>query len=553
MATFEDPHSSSFDSALTEWARAIHPEHVIRDDRSLRSAATATFASGNRVRAILRPENREQVQECVRIANRFSVPLYPVSGGKNWGYGSRAPSFDGAVLLDLGRLNRILDFSEDLAYVTLEPGVTQGQLYAFLQERKSRLWMDASGASPAASVIGNTVERGFGHTPYGDHFAHSCGLEVVLPGGDVIGTGFARFPDASAGPLYRWGVGPTLDGLFSQSNFGIITRMTVWLMPAPEDFQAFFFRCDDEDGLGQVVEALRPLRLSGTLRSTVHIGNDHKVLSGLRQYPWDEMRGVTPLSREVMAQFRRELNFGYWNGSGGLYGTKAQVAEARRLLRRALKGKVGKLQFLNDRMLRLAATFAKPYSLIAGWDLSRTLELLMPVYGLMKGIPTEQPVASTYWRKKTPPPADMDPDRDGCGLLWCSPIAPAEAGHARRLTSLASGILGAHGFEPQMSLSMVNERTLACVISISYDRAVPNEDERAMVCHKELVRRMAESGYYLYRLGVHSMEGLYARGNEATLLQAMKKLLDPNGVMAPGRYEPSGGDSKPPLTSSIGT
>ena len=141
-------------------------------------------------------------------------------------------------------MNRILDFSEDLAYVTIEPGVTQAQLFAFLREQRSKLWMDATGASPECSLIGNAVESGFGHTPYGDHFANSCGLEVVLPNGEVIDTGFARFPGAHAAPAYRWGVGPSLDGMFSQSNFGIVTRMTQWLMPAPEYFQAYYFRCD---------------------------------------------------------------------------------------------------------------------------------------------------------------------------------------------------------------------------------------------------------------------------------------------------------------------
>ena len=97
-------------------------------------------------------------------------------------------------------------------------------------------------------------------------------------------------------------------------------------------------------------------------------------------------------------------------------------------MRQALKGKVVRLQFLDDRMLRLASRFAKPYQLLTGWDLRRTLELVRPVYGLLKGVPTSQPLASCYWRKKTPPPAQMDPDRDGCGLLWCAPVAPMEGG-----------------------------------------------------------------------------------------------------------------------------
>ncbi len=155
-------------------------------------------------------------------------------------------------LLDLGRLNRILDFDEALAYVTVEPGVTQRQLFEFLQERGSRLWMDATGASPECSIIGNTMERGFGHTPMGEHCNHVCGFEVILPTGDRLETGFARFTGATTAPLNRWAVGPSLDGLFSQSNFGIVTRMSVWLMPAPEYFEAYFFQCDDENGLARL-------------------------------------------------------------------------------------------------------------------------------------------------------------------------------------------------------------------------------------------------------------------------------------------------------------
>src|SRR5581483_8772680 len=289
---------------------------------------------------------------------------------------------------------------------------------------------------------------GFGHTPYADHFSHCCGLEVVLPDGRVIDTGFARFPGAHAAVTYRCGVGPVLDGLFSQSNFGIVTRMTIWLMPAPEYFQAYYFRSSTHEGLGPIIDALRPLRMSGVIRSSSHIGNDYKVLSALQQYPWQRTGGQTPLAEPLMREFRRELKIGAWNGSGALYGTKAQVAEARRLLRAALKGKAERLEFLDDRKLALASRFAGIYQKLSGWDLKRTLAVLKPVYGLMKGIPTDHPLYSTYWRKRTPPPADMHPDRDGCGLLWCSPIAPNTGGDALRVTALAQERILSHGFEP---------------------------------------------------------------------------------------------------------
>src|SRR5579872_6623408 len=369
--------------ALQEWSAVLGPTNVVTESAALRSAETGTFATSQSIPAILRPANRSEVQECLRIANRFGVPLYPISSGRNWGYGSRVPASDGCALLDLGRMNRIVDFNERLAYVTVEPGVTQAQLFAFLEERGSKLWMDATGASPQCSLIGNAVERGFGHTPYGDHFAHSCGLEVVLPEGTVIETGFARFPSAHAAPLYRWGVGPSLDGLFSQSNLGIVTRMTVWLMPAPEYFQAYFFKSPSAEGLPGIIDALRPLRMSGTIRSASHIANDYKVLSALEQYPWKETSNQTPLRGPVLDDIRRKLKIGAWNGSGALYGTRAQVREARRLLRAALKGKATELVFLDDRKLELASRFAGVYARVSGWDLTRTLAVLRPVYGLM--------------------------------------------------------------------------------------------------------------------------------------------------------------------------
>jgi 4-cresol dehydrogenase (hydroxylating) flavoprotein subunit len=524
-------------SVLEQWARIVGAEHVVTDARELRAAETGTYATSHRVPAIVRPADCAQVQECMRAANRGGVSVYPISSGKNWGYGSRVPASDGCVLLDLGRMNRIVDFSEELAYVTVEPGVTQAHLYDFLQERRSRLWMDATGASPDCSLIGNAVERGFGHTPYGDHFANACGLQVVLPDGDVIDTGFSRFPSAQAGPLFRSGVGPALDGLFSQSNFGIVTRMTVWLMPPPEYFQAYYFRTESSEGLVGLIDALRPLRLNGTIRSASHIANDYKLLSALQQYPWQATGGRTPLPGSLLEQLRKELKIGVWNGSGALYGTKAQVREARRLLRLALGGKASRLQFMDDRKLRFASAFAKVHQLGSGWNLARMLAVLKPVYGLMKGIPTEHPLASTYWRKQTAPPLRMDPDRDGCGLLWCSPVAPNDGFHAQQLTGLATELLLRHGFEPMISITVLTDRTLSCVISISYDREVPGEDERAMTCYQDLAGELARMGYYSYRLSVGLMSATMGQpGPYTDLLRKIKETLDPAGILAPGRY-----------------
>ena len=267
------------------------------------------------------------------------------------------------------------------------------------------------------------------------------------------------------------------------------------------------------------------------------MGNDYKVLAGMQQYPWKETGGSTPLAPDQMGGFRRRLNFGAWNGSGGLYGTRAQVSEARRLLRRALAGKVSRLQFLDDRRLALASRFSGLFGLIARWDLSRALELVRPLYGLLKGQPSDRMLASAYWRKRTPPPERMDPDRDRCGLLWCSPVAPAAGGHARLLATLSSQVLLRHGFEPMLSITLITERALVCVISITYDRETPGEDERAMACYADLQRQLSAKGYVSYRLGIQSMGEMNAQGAYGRLLEAVKQAADPAGILAPGRYE----------------
>ncbi len=521
---------------LHEFEQVLGADSVSWNPQELEAGERSTFATNQKVPLILRPKDRDGVVAALRTANRVGLPVYPISSGMNWGYGSRVPVASGCALLDLGRLNRILELNEELGYVTLEPGVTQQALFDFLRQRKSNLWMDATGSSPNCSLIGNAAERGFGHTPYSDHSAQMCGLEVVLPSGEVVETGFSGLPGAKAGPVYKAGVGPSLDGIFAQSNYGVITRATIWLMPAPAYFQAFFFQVAEADKLSGFIEALRPLRLNGTLRSAVHIGNDYKVLGGIQQFPWEE---PAPLTRERMAVLRKKLKIASWSGSGALYGTRRQVAESRRLLREALRGKVNRLQFLDDRTIRLASKFQRPYRLATGLDLSRTLALLKPVYGLLRGIPTPETLSSAYWRKKMPVPADPNPDRDGCGLLWAAPVALLSGSEAANLVKLAETILLAHGFEPMISLTLLTERSLAAIISISYDRAIPGEDEKAMQCYRELEQNLYQHGFYPYRLSIASMALQSERQSYSDLLRTLKGALDPNGILAPGRYVPA--------------
>jgi 4-cresol dehydrogenase (hydroxylating) flavoprotein subunit len=68
-------------AAMLQWESVLGAENLITQDERLRAAATATFSVDRQIPAILRPANREQVQECLRIATKFGIPVYPVSSG----------------------------------------------------------------------------------------------------------------------------------------------------------------------------------------------------------------------------------------------------------------------------------------------------------------------------------------------------------------------------------------------------------------------------------------------------------------------------------------
>ncbi len=515
---------------------AVGEANVITDLSTLQSYQTATFRTDRTILAIVRPENREEVQHCLKIANQFKTPVYPISTGLNTGYGSRVPTADNCVIIEMKRMNRITDFNEELAYVTLEPGVTQQQLYDYLQQKKSKLWMDVTGSYVNHSIIGNIAERGSGHTPYGDHFANVCGMEIVLPQGDCIHTGFGRFANAKAAKVNRWGVGPYIDGLFTQSNLGIITELTLWLMPAPDYFQSFYFSVDSHEQLGKVIDLLRPLRLDGTINSAMHIANDYKVLGAIQRYPWKKTAGKAPLDKIILYELGKTWEFGAWNASGALYGSKQEVALARKKIKKQLRGKVKKLRFLDDKMLKFAETMQKPYRWVTGMNLPEMLKLLKPLYGMTKGIPTDAMIPSVYWRKKEIP-EQMNPEQDNCGLMWLPPIAPSEGKHALELWHIIESTFAHYSFEPAVTMTLLTERSMDCIIAISYDRDISGEDERALACHDELLKKLTDAGYFPYRLGIQSLNKLPSPEESSDrLLKTLKAAFDPNNILSPGRY-----------------
>lgn len=531
---------ASFNEALAEWTAALGPAAVDVTDPSLDRSARTTGSKSYRPLAILCPASTEQVQKALQIATKHCIGVHPISRGKNWGYGDGCPLGPDQVIIDLGKMNRILEVDSEFCYAVIEPGVTQEQLYQHLQNNKLGLWMDSSGAGREASLVGNILERGFGHTRYGDRFLHTCGMEVVLGDGRVLNTGFGHYENAKAHRTYRYGVGPFLDGIFSQSNFGVVTKMGIWLMPAPEDFCAFFFSGQNESDLPGIIDALAPLRLQGVLQSTVHVANDLRAISGRMGYPWDRAGGVTPLPAELRAKLRRESMMSAWNGCGALYGTKETVAAARKVVGRALKSFNPK--FITDRTLQTAAKLQRALSWTNwGRRMGERLEVVAPVYGLLKGIPTDEPLRGAAWRVRKPAPSKTtDPLDCHAGLMWIAPTLPTNGRAAQDLMRLLEPIYNKHGFETLVTFTLITERALCCVTNVAFDRREADEAVRAKACYEELSDALLGEGYIFYRSGPRGMAKLTAEPSTFwDVAGQIKSVLDPAGIISPGKYLPA--------------
>ena len=158
---------STFKQALAEFEQVVGADWVFTSDADvdLYRDAYSPFAGEPEelvASSAVAPTSTEQVQQIVRIANRYRVPLYTISTGKNLGYGGSAPTLSGSVVLDLKRMNRILEVNEANAYALVEPGVSYFDLYRYITERKLKVWIDCP--DPGwGSVLGNAIDRGGGY------------------------------------------------------------------------------------------------------------------------------------------------------------------------------------------------------------------------------------------------------------------------------------------------------------------------------------------------------------------------------------------------------
>lgn len=211
---------------VREIASVVGRDHITTAEEDLLCYAYDATNRRYRPDAVVFPENTNEVSAIMRIACSSRVPVVPRGAGTGMSGGALAVA--GGLVMVMTRLNRILSIDEDNLIAVAEPGVITARFQEAVEERGLFYPPDPSSAS-SSTLGGNVAECAGGPraVKYGVTRDYVLGLEVVLPTGDVIGTGVQTAKGVVGYDTTRLIVG-------SEGTLGIITKIILRLLALPE-------------------------------------------------------------------------------------------------------------------------------------------------------------------------------------------------------------------------------------------------------------------------------------------------------------------------------
>lgn len=175
---------------------------------------------------VVKVENAQQISQIMKLANEYHFPVVPRGAGT--GLSGGAVPVLGGVVLSLEKMNRVLEIDEENMMVVTEPGVITGVLQQEV-EKKGLFYPPDPASLDSCFIGGNLAECAGGAraVKYGVTKDYVCGIEVVLPNGDIISLG---------GKLLKNVVGYDLINLIvgSEGTLAIITKIILKLLPLPK-------------------------------------------------------------------------------------------------------------------------------------------------------------------------------------------------------------------------------------------------------------------------------------------------------------------------------
>lgn len=175
--------------------------------------------------AVVRATTAEQISKLMKFANEKRIPITPRGAG--YGLSGGAVPVCGGIVLSLEKMDRILEIDKKNLMVTVEPGVITGKIHEAV-ESKGLFYPPDPASLDSCSIGGNIAECAGGPRAikYGVTKDYVCGLEAVLPSGEIIQLG---------GKLVKNVTGYDLIGLLvgSEGTLAIITKIILRLIPLP--------------------------------------------------------------------------------------------------------------------------------------------------------------------------------------------------------------------------------------------------------------------------------------------------------------------------------
>ncbi|MCS5723914.1 FAD-binding oxidoreductase [Herbiconiux sp. CPCC 203407] len=501
------------EEALTRFTELLGTERVLVDEAGRDQYRDPYWHHDDRTydsSAVLLPTTTEEVQGIVRIANELGVPLWTHSQGRNNGYGGPSPRVRGSVLISLRGMNRVLEINRELAYAVVEPGVRWMDLHAALKESGNEDLLVSVPDIGWGSVVGNSLDSGGTYLPLGADFQAPTGMEVVLADGSLLRTGMGAVPESKSWHVYKRGLGPVLDPLFIQSNFGIVTRMGYWLMRRPEAYAPLFLTVPREEQLGQAIDILRDLRLDGIVRGVPVIQNTITLSTHFPEL-LGEFRGAeAAMPEEELQRIADESGVGRWGVRTALWGDSPVVQHGVDRISRAWAAIEGS-QVQHER------TFLRHE-----WD-----EITHFTDKIQAGIPTLEM---------------LDTIPEGVGHIGFSPVVPLIGAEVTAVVSLLKGIVETRtGRNFTGGLIPINDRSCIIVSGVNMDTTDPASVTQAYEVVRSMITETAALGYGEYRAHIDFMDlasEQYSFGDHAyrRFVERIKDAVDPNGILSPGRH-----------------
>jgi len=310
----------------------------------------------------------------------------------------------------------------------------------------------------------------------------------VLASGEVMRTGMGAMPGNKSWHLYKRSLGPTLDALFTQSNYGIVTKMGVWLMPYPEVYMPVWIRVWKEDDLGPLMDTMRRLRLDRTMEGVPSIYNTLVLASILsKRSQWYD--GEDPIPDPIIDRMARELDVGRWIVRAALWGDE---------------------QVVDYNFRKIKAAFEQ----IPGADVRGEKCAPEDIPGLPHpGDRIQGGVPNLEWNNMTG---------------WYGGVLRGFVENEAKLDYIA-GLLA------------INARSFVNIVMVIFDTKNEAQARRSYDTARLLVGEAAKEGYGEYRAHLDFMDlaaEQYSFNNHAyrRFCETIKDAVDPNGILSPGRH-----------------